>query len=116
MNYNELKSLCCQFYDSEILPRVLQDQDEKYDCAESLDLLLSKLGITFQEFRSCILMYSLGLGLDYIGEAFEMYQSIPHGFLSEESENDFVGNCTQEPPSKNERLGQIPEQPPEVLQ
>ena len=47
-------------------------------------------------------MYSLGLGLDYIGEAFEMYQSIPHGFLSEESENDFVGNCTQEPPHKSD--------------
>lgn len=109
MNYNETKHQCCQFYDSKILPRVLHDQEEKLDCAEELDLFLSKMGITFQEFRRCILMYSLGLGLDYIGEAYEMYQSIPDGFLGDESENDFVGNCTQEPTRKSDCFCEIPE-------
>lgn len=116
MNYNETKHQCCQFYDSKILPRVLHDQEEKLDCAEELDLFLSKMGITLKEFRSRILEYSLGIGLDYIGEAYEMYQSIPHGFLSEESENNFVGNCTQELPHKSDYFCQIPEHPPEVVQ
>ncbi len=63
-DYYEIKQNCCQFYDESILPRYLREHSELEDCGYELESFLREMGLSLQEYKQYILMYSYGEGLD----------------------------------------------------
>ncbi len=67
-----MKDFCCFFYDRAIMPRFVDEWENRKECAEALKDFLNRMNITFDEFYRYVLDYSLGNGLEYMKEVNEM--------------------------------------------
>ena len=109
---NSTKEKCCKFYDESILPRYLREHYELEDCGYELESFLSEMGLSLQEYKHYILMYSYGEGLDYLEKAYDTIDTIPEYRKMTLPEMDFIMNCTQEWPADKGEKSQIPELSP----
>ena len=66
------KEACCLFFDKYIEPRVSEEEAKRIETEAALSEFLKRMNVGFDEFMDYIHFHSLGHGLDYLQEIYEV--------------------------------------------
>ena len=66
------KEACCFFYDAYLQPRITEEELSREETAIVLFDFLKRMNLNFDEFMRYIRYYSLGHGLNYLKEIYEV--------------------------------------------
>ena len=85
--YSVEKEACCFFYDAYLQPRITEEELSREETADGLIEFLERMNLNFDEFMSYIRYYSLGHGLDYLQEIYDVRSFRENGDDNDSDDN-----------------------------